>query len=115
MTTDSGELAQNDAPRLDTTGPDGADASTLKVARRVALPFYVYAVLANSLFQRGVFVLYLGREGFSAAEIVLLQTLLYIISALAEVPTGFIADRLGRRASIVIGQALIGACLIGQV
>ncbi|MEX2985684.1 MFS transporter [Streptomyces sp. C36] len=85
------------------------------MARRVALPFYAYAVLANSLFQRGVFVLYLARQGFSAAQIALLQTLLYIISALAEIPTGLIADRVGRRASIVIGQVVIAGCLVGQV
>lgn len=109
MTTDSGELAQDS-----TRGPGDA-ASSLRVAKSVSRPFYLYAVLANSLFQRGVFVLYLGHQGFSAAQIALLQTLLYIVSALAEVPTGFIADRVGRRASIVIGQALIGACLIGQV
>nr|WP_211117534.1 MFS transporter [Streptomyces sp. RPA4-5] len=85
------------------------------MARRVALPFYAYAVLANSLFQRGVFVLYLAHQGFSAAQIALLQTLLYIISALAEIPTGIIADRVGRRASIMIGQVLIASCLVGQV
>ncbi|MFZ3470956.1 MFS transporter [Streptomyces sp. 4.24] len=81
----------------------------------MALPFYAYAVLANSLFQRGVFVLYLAHQGFSISQIALLQTLLYIISAVAEVPTGFVADRVGRRASIVIGQGLIAACLVGQV
>ncbi|MER5830139.1 MFS transporter [Streptomyces sp. NPDC002130] len=109
MTTDSGELAR------DSTREPGDAASSLRVAKSVSRPFYLYAVLANSLFQRGVFVLYLVHQGFSAAQIALLQTLLYIVSALAEVPTGFIADRVGRRASIVIGQALIGACLIGQV
>ncbi|MFF5368814.1 MFS transporter [Streptomyces sp. NPDC013187] len=109
MTTDSAELAQ-DHPR-----EPGDPPSSLHVAKSVSRPFYLYAVLANSLFQRGVFVLYLVHQGFSAAQIAVLQTLLYIVSALAEVPTGFIADRVGRRASIVIGQALIGACLIGQV
>ncbi|MFJ4540537.1 MFS transporter [Streptomyces tibetensis] len=109
MTTDSGELTR------DSTGEPGDAASSLRVAKSVSRPFYLYAVLANSLFQRGVFVLYLGHQGFSAAQIALLQTLLYVVSALAEVPTGFIADRVGRRASIVIGQALIGACLLGQV
>ncbi|MET9527945.1 MFS transporter [Streptomyces coeruleorubidus] len=109
MTTDSGELAQ------DSTREPDDPAASLRVARSVSRPFYLYAVLANSLFQRGVFVLYLVHQGFSAAQIALLQTLLYIVSALAEIPTGFIADRVGRRACIVIGQALIGACLIGQV
>lgn len=37
------------------------------------------------------------------------------LGGLAEVPTGVIADRIGRRASIVIGQVLIAGCLLGQV
>ncbi|MFI6939804.1 MFS transporter [Streptomyces sp. NPDC050418] len=86
-----------------------------KDARGVTRPFLLYAVLANSLFQRGVFVLFLLERGFSAGQVALLQTLLYLVSGLAEVPTGVIADRIGRRASIVIGQVLIAACLLGQL
>ncbi|MGW6704157.1 MFS transporter [Streptomyces sp. NPDC054956] len=114
MTTDSSEIAHKDGAEPETSG-DGGNTPVPGTARRVALPFYVYAVFANSLFQRGVFVLYLAHQGFSIAQIALLQTTIYIISALAEVPTGFVADRVGRRASIVIGQGLIAACLVGQV
>ncbi|RDS65836.1 MFS transporter [Streptomyces sp. M7] len=71
-------------------------------------------MLANSLFQRGVFVLYLQQRGFSAGQVAVLQTLIYLVSGLAELPTGVIADRIGRRASIVIGQVLIAVCLLGQ-
>lgn len=84
-------------------------------ARSVTRPFYVYAVLANTLFQRGVFVLFLQQRGFSAGQVALLQTLLYLVSGLAELPTGVIADRIGRRAGMVIGQLLIAGCLLGQV
>lgn len=83
--------------------------------RGVTRPFYVYAVLANSLFQRGVFVLYLQQRGFSAGQVALLQTLIYLVSGLAELPTGVISDRIGRRAGIVVGQVLIAGCLLGQV
>ncbi|MFD4247724.1 MFS transporter [Streptomyces sp. NPDC058525] len=86
-----------------------------RATRPLALPYYVYAVLSNALFQRGVFVVYLIDQGFSAGEIALLQTLLYLVSAVAEIPTGFLADRMGRRASIVFGQSLIALCLIGEV
>ena len=97
-----------------TQAPRGS-AAVDDAARSVARPFYVYAVLANSLFQRGLFVLFLYQRGFSAGQVALLQTLLYLVSGLAELPTGVIADRIGRRASIVIGQVLIAACLLGQV
>ncbi|MEV8099688.1 MFS transporter [Kitasatospora sp. NPDC085879] len=93
------------------SGPAAVDTA----ARSVTRPFYVYAVLTNTLFQRGVFVLFLQQRGFSAEQVALLQTLLYLVSGLAELPTGVIADRIGRRASIVIGQMLMAGCLLGQV
>ena len=92
----------------------GGSAAVDDAARSVARPFYVFAVLANSLFQRGVFVLFLQQRGFSAGQVALLQTLLYLVSGLAELPTGVIADRIGRRASIVIGQLVVAGCLLGQ-
>ncbi|MER5887188.1 MFS transporter [Streptomyces sp. NPDC001941] len=94
--------------------PLGGSAPIDDAARTVARPFYAYAVLANSLFQRGVFVLFLYQRGFSVGQVALLQTLLYLVSGLAELPTGVIADRIGRRASIVIGQVLVAGCLLGQ-
>ncbi|WP_330323891.1 MFS transporter [Streptomyces pseudovenezuelae] len=98
-----------------TTEALGASAAVDDAARSVARPFYVYAVLANSLFQRGVFVLFLQQRGFSAGQVALLQTLIYLVSGLAEFPTVVIADRIGRRAGIVIGQVLTAGCLLGQV
>ncbi|MCP9956569.1 MFS transporter [Streptomyces sudanensis] len=92
---------------------DGSAA--VDAARDVTRPFYLYAVLSHSLFQRGVFVIFLYQQGFSAAQVALLQTLLFLVSGLAELPTGIIADRIGRRAGIVIGQVLVAGCLLGQV
>ncbi|MFE0353475.1 MFS transporter [Streptomyces nigra] len=99
---------------MTTTEARDGSAAVGDAARGVASPFSVYAVLANSLFQRGVFVLYLQQRGFSAGQVAVLQTLIYLVSGLAELPTGVIADRIGRRASIVIGQVLIAVCLLGQ-
>ncbi|MEK0098287.1 MFS transporter [Streptomyces sp. A475] len=100
---------------MTTTEALDGSAAVDDAARSLVRPFYVYAVLANSLFQRGVFVLFLQQRGFSAGQVALLQTLIYLVSGLAELPTGIIADRIGRRASIVIGQVLIAGCLLGQV
>ncbi|CAL9360513.1 MFS transporter [Streptomyces sp. enrichment culture] len=97
-----------------TTQAVAGAAAVGDAARPVARPFFVYAVLANALFQRGVFVLFLYERGFSAGQVALLQTLLYLVSGLAEVPTGIVADRIGRRAGIAIGQVLTAACLLGQ-
>ncbi|MFE9775767.1 hypothetical protein ACFYOV_29745 [Streptomyces sp. NPDC005931] len=51
-----------------------------------------------------MFVIFRQQRGFYAGQVALLQTLLYLVSGLAEVATGVIADRIDRRASIVIGQ-----------
>lgn len=99
---------------MTTTEALDGSAAVDDAARSVARPFYVYAVLANSMFQRGVFVIFLYERGFSAGQVAILQTLIYLVSGLAEMPTGIIADRIGRRASIVIGQVLIAGCLLGQ-
>lgn len=48
-----------------TTEALGGAAVVDDAARSVTCPFYVYAVLANTLFQRGVFVLFLYQRGFS--------------------------------------------------
>ncbi|ROQ23467.1 sugar phosphate permease [Streptomyces sp. PanSC19] len=98
-----------------TTEALGGPTAVDNAVRSVTRPFYAYAVLTNSLFQRGVFVIFLYQRGFSAAQVALLQTLLYLVSGLAELPTGVIADRIGRRAAIVIGQVLTAGCLLGQV
>ncbi|MFB7279011.1 MFS transporter [Streptomyces hydrogenans] len=98
-----------------TTEVRGGSVAVERAVRDVTRPFYAYAVLANSLFQRGVFVIFLYQRGYSAAQVALLQTLLYLVSGVAELPTGVIADRVGRRAAIVIGQLLIAGCLLGQV
>lgn len=91
---------------------DGSGA--VDTARNVTRPFYIYAVLSNSIFQRGVFVIFLYQQGFSAGQVAVLQTLLFLVSGLAELPTGIISDRIGRRASVVIGQVLVAGCLLGQ-
>ncbi|MFE1782762.1 hypothetical protein ACFW9F_09285, partial [Streptomyces sp. NPDC059506] len=93
------------------SGPAAVD----RAARSVARPFHVYAVLANTLFQRGVFVLFLQQRGFSAGQVALLQTLLHPVSGLAELPTGVVADRIGGRAAVVTGQVLTAGRLLGQV
>jgi MFS family permease len=86
-----------------------------QTASRVARPFLWYAVFANAVFQRGVFVLFLANQGLSGAQIGLLQAALFVGSAPAEIPTGVIADRFGRRASVVLGQLLVAAGLLGQL
>ncbi len=59
-------------------------------------------------------VVYLRGKGLSFAAIGLLETVFHIASFSAEIPTGIIADRFGRRISLVVGRLLaaVSAALI---
>ena len=66
--------------------------------------FYVYRFLGELQFWAPIWVLYLQQErGFSLAQVTLLDVPFWIVIILAEVPTGAIADRWGRRLSLLLG------------
>jgi Major Facilitator Superfamily len=75
---------------------------------------YCFALLSNLAFERGIFTLFLARYGIGAAQLGVLQMTLYLSTSLANVPTGLIADRFGRRASVVGGQLIIAGGILGQ-
>jgi MFS family permease len=58
-------------------------------------------------------MLFLAHRGMSLVEIGLLESIFHLTGMIMEVPTGFIADRYGRRTSRILGRviAFIG-CLI---
>lgn len=51
-------------------------------------------------------VVYLREKGLSYAAIGLLETIFHIASFSCEIPTGIIADRLGRKVSLAVGRVL---------
>jgi len=53
-----------------------------------------------------IWVVFLQRKGLSLSQIGLLEAFAWILTAALEVPTGAIADRWGRKASIAIGTFL---------
>lgn len=55
-----------------------------------------------------VLVLFWESCGLSVLDIYLLQAAFALSSAALEVPTGMVADRLGRRASLLSGQLIVG-------
>src|SRR3989454_8492960 len=50
-----------------------------------------------------IWVVFLQRKGLSLTEIGLLEAGAWILTAVLEVPTGAIADRWGRKASLALG------------
>ena len=68
---------------------------------------YLYRFLMNFQLWWPIWVIYLQKErGLSLTQITLLDTPFFLLIVLAEVPTGAIADRFGRRTSLMLGSSL---------
>ena len=78
------------------------------VAKRNARLVHIATFCAELSFATPIWLLYSTSQlNFSAALASVLFTGMWAIGALFEVPTGVIADRMGRRRSYIIGMALM--------
>ncbi len=74
--------------------------------------YYFYSTFAELLILGPILVLFLIAKGLSFTEIMLLQSISAIAVVLFEVPTGAVADKIGRKESILLG-ALLWAISLG--
>jgi MFS family permease len=76
--------------------------------------FYLYRALSSFLLWMPIVVIYLQQErGLSLTQVALIGSVSWIATALSEIPTGVVADRFGRKTSIVAGTILeVGAILL---
>jgi len=72
--------------------------------------FTVQALLGFILWVP-IWVVFLQRKGLNLTEVGLLEGIAWTITAFLEVPTGAIADRWGRKASIAMGASLYGLAM----
>lgn len=70
--------------------------------------FGVYVPLSHVNFWTPVFFLYFG-ERFSIEDVLLLESIYYACVVLLEVPSGYLSDRLGRRATLLCSAVAMGA------
>lgn len=75
----------------------------------------VTASVGNLFFDRAIWIIYLAQQGFSLFHIGLLQSILHATMFLFEIPTGVIADLVGRRVSLLIGRSLTVLYLVGMM
>jgi len=69
---------------------------------------YLYRFLMRFELWLPIWVVYLQKQrGFSLTQITLLDVPFFLLIVLAEVPTGAVADRFGRRVSLVLGSSFI--------
>jgi DHA3 family tetracycline resistance protein-like MFS transporter len=81
-----------------------------------AYPVWLALTCAESLFNTMVFtyaaVYYVREAGLGPFELVLVGTVMEAAIFCFEVPTGAVADRYGRRLSVIVAFALQGAALV---
>jgi MFS family permease len=88
-----------------TTGAGDAAAAPPSGLRR----FVAYQVVAEFYFTGAIWILYLQHRGFSLAEIGLAESVFHLAPVALELPSGSVADVLGRKWSLVGGCLLTAA------
>lgn len=73
--------------------------------------YYSLSIFLNMDVQRSLFVLYLLQLGITQGEIGILQSFLFFSAVALEIPSGLLADRYGRKVSLIIG--FLGLCISG--
>lgn len=75
--------------------------------------FYVFRLLATSYLWTPIFVTFMLGRGISFYELMWLEALFSGVAILVEIPTGALADRIGRRESMMAGAlAMVVSCVI---
>lgn len=67
---------------------------------------YLYTFLYNFNLTSGVWMIYLAYKGLTLFEIGIMEAIFHLTSFTMEVPTGIVADLLGRRTSRILGRLM---------
>lgn len=74
---------------------------------------YFYTLFTSIDLTRGIWMIYIATKGISLVQLGILEAIFHITSFLMEIPTGMVADVLGRKASRVFGRVFnIAATII---
>ncbi|MEZ3145689.1 MFS transporter [Halobaculum sp. MBLA0143] len=77
--------------------------------------YYAYRATVSAGFYLPVSVVYLQANDVSLAGIGTVQAVFLFVLVLSEVPTGYVGDRLGRRAGLALGSLLTATVMAGFV
>jgi MFS family permease len=77
------------------------------------LQFYLYSVTQASAFSVPIYVLFFQSRGLSLPEIGAIEAIYTVVVLVAETPTGYVGDRIGRRNSLLVGTALTAVGIVG--
>jgi predicted MFS family arabinose efflux permease len=89
-----------------------AQSTARASAERNLWRYKVFAAVAFTPFFLPIIVLFWQDCGLNMFEVFLLQTLFAVAVAVLEVPTGMVADRMGKRKSLLIGLSIVFLSLV---
>lgn len=83
-----------------------------KLKRNIILD-YINSFITNLNMQSSVWVLYLAYCGLNLAEIGIVEGIYHATGIIFEIPSGAVADLLGRKKSMVLGRLCIAvSCVV---
>ncbi len=74
------------------------------------LRYYIYMAGASFGFIAPIWVVLLESRNLSFTEIMVLDAVFAVTIVLAEVPTGYLGDSIGRRTSMLLSALIVSAC-----
>jgi MFS family permease len=75
--------------------------------------YYLYRGTLSPGFYIPVSVVYMQAQGLGLAEIGFVQGSFSLAMVVSELPTGYVADRLGRRTALATGSGIVVAVMLG--
>jgi len=75
--------------------------------------YYLYRATLSSGFYLPVSVIYMQSRDLGLAEIGFVQAMFLFTMVVAEIPTGYVGDRLGHRTALALGSGLSAAVMLG--
>ncbi|WP_049921086.1 MFS transporter [Halopiger djelfimassiliensis] len=82
---------------------------------RLIYKYYLYKASVTFGFFWPIFTLFLLDQGLTYTQITLLNSISAALIVIGEIPTGYVADRIGRRNSMVVSSALYTGAILGFV
>jgi len=101
---DAGESEANDE--------GGSGARDEESVARVVAKYYLYVASRSEGFIYPIVTLFLLHRGLSYGEVGLVNGLFFAGTVAGEIPTGYVADRLGRRNSLIVSSAAVTGVML---
>ncbi|WP_423746533.1 MFS transporter [Haladaptatus sp. SPP-AMP-3] len=83
--------------------------------RSIEVRYYLYEVTRTIWFGVAVYILLFQSAGLTYTSIHIIEVVYLITVFFAEIPTGYLGDRLGRRNTLVLGAVLLIMANLGYV